>query len=234
VKRLFSASTVGNTSYGYGKKEEVDANRTKFFYEVGVDPQRVVFSRPTHGSMIRTVTAMDGGLSYSPMEYLSEADILIAHYPTVFPAFNAADCLVIGYFDRKKGVCALAHAGFKGVSLGVPVIALEALRTHGCNLSDIEILFSPSLLGENSLPGIGFDTKGWEGYWEPSKHDVRPYKVDFVGRAYDMLCAAGMPPANITQSAEDTYGNPKYISHAYSQLNGVPDGRFMVIAGWQE
>jgi polyphenol oxidase len=79
-------------------------------------------------------------------ETLPEADIVVSNDPAVAAAIQTADCVPLLLADRRTGVVAAAHAGWRGLAAGVPARAVEALaREFGSRPADLVAAAGPSI-----------------------------------------------------------------------------------------
>lgn len=73
-----------------------------------------------------------------------EGDYFVTNGTDVGISVITADCLPIVFFDTKKKVCAIAHAGWKGTVQGiVPIVLRQMIHSFDSNLKDIKIWFGP-------------------------------------------------------------------------------------------
>jgi hypothetical protein len=77
---------------------------------------------------------------------IRDADIIVSNDPTVAVAIQSADCVPILIADRRTGAVAAAHAGWRGLALGVPRAAVEALaREFDSRPVDLIAAVGPSI-----------------------------------------------------------------------------------------
>ena len=77
---------------------------------------------------------------------LPAADIIVSDDPTAAAAIQTADCVPLLLADRRTGVVAAAHAGWRGLAAGVPRRAVEALqREFGSRPADLVAAVGPSI-----------------------------------------------------------------------------------------
>jgi len=76
----------------------------------------------------------------------STADIIVMHDATKAAAVQAADCAPIVIVDSVTGAVAAAHAGWRGMLLRVPAVAVEALgRAYAGRPADMFVAVGPSI-----------------------------------------------------------------------------------------
>ncbi len=97
---------------------------------------------------------------------LPEADIVLAREAPRVVAVQGADCVPMLVADRRLGVVAAAHAGWRGLALGVPRLTIAAMvETYGSRPSDLIVATGPSVgaccyeVGPDVR--VAFATAGW-------------------------------------------------------------------------
>src|SRR5215471_3756642 len=97
----------------------------------------VVHARQVHGTSVLVCRAA----SAPPP---AEADIIISTDPAVAVAVQSADCVPLLLVDTRTGAVAAAHAGWRGLAVRVPAIAVAALRREfGSRPSDLVAASGP-------------------------------------------------------------------------------------------
>jgi YfiH family protein len=105
---------------------------------VGVEPGHVLRGRQVHGADIVVAGGADTGLR--------SADIFASAQAETAVAVQAADCVPLLIVDRRTGVVAAAHSGWRGMAARVPAKAVEALaREFGSRSADLLAAFGPSI-----------------------------------------------------------------------------------------
>ena len=75
-----------------------------------------------------------------------EADIIVSDATSVALAVQTADCVPLLMADRRSGVIAAAHAGWRGLAVKVPATAVEALaREFGSRPDDLIAAVGPAI-----------------------------------------------------------------------------------------
>lgn len=105
-------------------------------------------------------------LPRAAQDALPEADIVLARDAGRVIAVQAADCVPLLIADRRLGVVAAAHAGWRGLAQGVPRVAVEAMvETYGSTPADLVVATGPSVgaccyeVGPDVQ--LAFATAGW-------------------------------------------------------------------------
>jgi YfiH family protein len=101
-----------------------------------VDRTELVRVRQVHGAAVRH--AQDAGPA--------EADVIVGANPKSVLAIQTADCVPLLIADRKIGVCAAVHAGWRGMAARAPARAIDALQQQfGCRSADFVAAIGPSI-----------------------------------------------------------------------------------------
>ncbi len=114
----------------------------------------------------RTGVAVADALPRAAQTTLPEADILLARDAPRVIAVQGADCVPLLVADRRLGVVAAAHAGWRGLAQGVPRLAIAAMKeTYGSNPADLVVATGPSVGACCYEVGpevrVAFATAGW-------------------------------------------------------------------------
>jgi len=109
---------------------------------MAVHPRCLKRLRQVHGAACvthrRGAEKRDGGLP--------DADIIISDDPSVAVAVQTADCVPILIADRRSGVAAAVHAGWRGLVARAPAIALERLAADfGSRAEDLVVAVGPAI-----------------------------------------------------------------------------------------
>lgn len=89
--------------------DEAFLNRQKFFSQLGISVQNIVSAGLAHGNKVAVVKERDKG------QIIPGIDGLITKEKNLFLTITIADCLPIYFYDYKKMIIGLAHAGWKGI-----------------------------------------------------------------------------------------------------------------------
>jgi len=226
-----STAEYGNMSYLYGEQAAVQANRRQFFEDLGIPESSVAIVSLVHGHRLIDVTEKDRGRGVSSPDDLLEGDILATNKPETYLFFVVADCLGIFYFDPVNQVCALAHAGWKGVSKRVPRLTVDHLVKHYRS--------RPEDLLVGMSPAISADSAKFEAVEQAEQPEWKAYleqkdgfwHVDTTQYAYDQLIEVGVKPGNIERPTIDTRTSANFFSHRRSVEEGAPEARFGCLIG---
>lgn len=119
----------------------VRANRIRSFDALGRDPASIHDVWLVHGTdVVHADSPRD--LTFKP----PQADIITTDNPRVTLFMRYADCVPLLFHDPKKGVVALAHAGWLGTVRGVGTATLEAMRArYGTDPRDVRAAIGPAI-----------------------------------------------------------------------------------------
>ena len=117
----------------------VAANRSAVAAAIGLPPERLVFMDQVHGN---DVVVVDGPRPGAPV-----ADALVTRTPNLALVVLVADCVPVLLADAAAGVVAAAHAGRRGLELGVVDATLQAMQECGATPERIRVWLGPSIGG---------------------------------------------------------------------------------------
>ena len=145
-----------------------------------------------------------------------EADVLVSDDPGVAIAVRAADCVPLLMADRRRGVVAAVHAGWRGTAARAAIAGLDALtREFETQPADVVVAIGPSIgpccyeVGPELVDA--FAAAGHERYlierWfatPPPPRGTFPtiatepqLRLDVAGANRDQLVLAGVPEDQI-------------------------------------
>lgn len=210
----------------------------------GMPGSALVRMKQVHGRAVVIADDRQGQLA-SP---LPEADIVLASHPENVIAVQAADCVPMLVADRRLGVVSAAHAGWRGLALGVPRATVKAMaETYGSRSEDLVIAIGPSVgaccyeVGPDVMTafeagGFGSDQRRSWFHDRPAvlagnppmaglRRERQPWHAFFDGwqAAIDQLLAAGVPQANISCARLCTASHPEVLC-SYRR-DGIAAGR---------
>lgn len=120
----------GNMSFKFGIEKEVVKNRKTFFRKINIKPEDVVDMGPMIDKYNKVVVVKnkDGLDSLCAKIEPVWGDALIVNKKNYFLAISFADCFGIIFYEPKKNILALVHAGYTPVSAGIISIILRKLK----------------------------------------------------------------------------------------------------------
>lgn len=122
-------------------KENEKINQTnlkKITKALGVDALNVIFPKQIHSSSISFISNLNENI-------IGEADGLITNKKKLFLGIVTADCLPICFWDKKRGLVGIVHAGYKGILKGIVSKMISEFEELGSNIKDIKIGVGPSI-----------------------------------------------------------------------------------------
>ena len=131
---------IGISEKKDGPMKSSSDNRFLFFKSKGLDNKIIVSAGLVHKNNVAIVDNIKGG------EIIANCDALITCQNKNLLTITVADCLPIYFYDREKGVVALAHAGWRGVTANIIKEVVDTFVNHyASNLGDIEVLIGPHI-----------------------------------------------------------------------------------------
>jgi len=182
---------------------------------IGVGAADLVRVRQVHGASVVAVRRQGdhlpaglGGIDAAIA--LAEADIVLSEDPAVAIAIQTADCVPILIADKRTGVVAAAHAGWRGLAARVPIVAVDALvREFRSRREDLIAAVGPAISAaryEVDLPVLErFEKRGFSaehiGRWfydgHPDREHPNHWYFDGSQSAHDQLAVAGVRVSQI-------------------------------------
>jgi len=179
------------------------------------------------------------------------ADVIVTNDPAIAIAIQTADCVPILIVDRRTGAVAAAHAGWRGLAVNVPRVAVDALvRGMGSRSEELIAAAGPSIgaccyeVGEDVR--ARFSEAGWRtsttNRWffeapqptggNPSMPRVRGVEpgrwyFDSGAAARDQLESAGVPRDQIFVAGLCTASHAELFC-SYRR-DGAPAGRMAAV-----
>ncbi len=186
----------------------------------GVPPDRFVTLNQVHGRRVITIPhGIDDAALLALQTNRPNADGLVSAEPNIALVVRAADCVPLLMADRRTGVVAAVHAGWRGTAAGVSVAAIETMgREFGTRPEDVVVAVGPAIgpccyeVGTDVVDA--FASAGHERYlierWflappaqrggfrpVPDTTDGPRLRLDVPGANHDQLILAGVPENNI-------------------------------------
>ena len=116
----------------------VETNRRRVADAMEVPLTRLVTVHQTHSA--RAIPVDDAQPLPRP-----EADAVVTATPGTAVAVLTADCQPVLFADRKAGVVAAAHAGWRGAFDGVLEATLDTMEEMGAARADVQAVIGPSI-----------------------------------------------------------------------------------------
>lgn len=113
---------------------------------LGMDYNKLVLSKQVHEDVIHTVTEDDFGNGIVRENKFESVDALITDKKGIPMVTLFADCVPLFFLDKKLGVAALAHSGWKGTVKRIGQKTIEKMkRDYGSCAEDILTAIGPSI-----------------------------------------------------------------------------------------
>ena len=128
---------------------KVDAKNSedmkRFSDKYGFNHDNIVYNTQVHGADVRIVESEDDFT-----ENGKEADGLITNLRNTPLLIFTADCVPVVFYDKKQGVVALAHAGWRGTYGNIAGEMVNIMTAkYNCKVEDIKTIIGPSVSVDN-------------------------------------------------------------------------------------
>ena len=134
---------IAFTNRSVDAKNSEDMKNFSDKYEFNHD--NIVYNTQVHGADVRIVESGDDFT-----ENGKEADGLITNLRNTPLLIFTADCVPIVFYDKKQGVVALAHAGWRGTYGNIAGEMVDIMTDkYGCEVVDIKTIIGPSVSVDN-------------------------------------------------------------------------------------
>ena len=125
---------IGFTNRNVDAKNSEDMKR--FSGEYGFNYSNIVFNTQVHGTDVRIVES-----EADITDNRKESDGLITSLQTTPLLIFTADCVPVVFYDKKQGVVALAHAGWRGTYGNIAGEIVNIMRNkYGCKVEMLRLL----------------------------------------------------------------------------------------------
>jgi YfiH family protein len=169
----------------------------------------------------------------APFQGAPEADAVVAGHPGLLVGVETADCLPILLADRRHGLVAAVHAGWRGTARGVAARAVAALGERGSDPRELLAALGPGIgaccyeVGDELRAAFGSVDDGTIFRSGPRG---RPH-LDLRAANRRQLERAGLRPESIHELVECTSCRPDlYPSY---RRDGAGAGRMVSFVGFK-
>lgn len=235
VKNAFT-TRIGGVSYGYlgsmnmsfangDDAKKVKENYNRICSQIGVDANRMIFSKQTHTTNVRIVTADDIGKGFAKERDYTDVDGLITNIKGVSLVTHYADCVPLLFFDPIKQVVAASHSGWRGTAGQIGAVTVKKMQEHfSCNPGDIIAAIGPCIKQccyEVDAPVIeAFKKIDYIDINDLAKQvDESHYMLDLCEANRQILINAGIKAENIDVADLCTCCNSEHL-HSHRATNG--------------
>ena len=154
---------------------------------------------------------------------LADADGLVSQLNKCVLAVRTADCLSVFFYDMKRDVIGVCHAGWKGTKEQINVKVLNSLKDNfGSNVKDVRVAFGPCIRTKSYEVGKEF----MEHFPQEVKNTDGKFYFDLAGANRRQLLQCGVLADNITDCGIDTFADQNYFSY---RKEGQSAGRILSI-----
>ena len=186
--------------------EQCLQNRKVYFSKLGIDINNVVSTNLIHETNIAVVGEKDKG------QIILNTDGLITDKQNIFLTVTVGDCVPIYFFDEKKKIIGLAHAGWRGVVKNISKALIEKMVSEfESNAEDLSVYIGPHLQKRHFEIKEDIESQ-FENEFILKENGI--IKVDLLSMIKQQLLSLGVKSENISSSDECTYCNKeKYFSY---------------------
>ncbi len=228
----FSSFNMGN--FSDDSPLNINENREILSRMLYMDMNRFIIPHQTHGSRVLTIDRQFLSLDHATaIEALYGVDATITEEKDLFLCVTTADCVPVVLYDRRKGVIAAIHAGWKGtVGWIVEKTVMEMVRQFGASPGDMIAGIGPAIdvshyeVGDEVARRFhdeGFDLS--DAALFPRKTAASKYHIDLKEVNRRELIRLGVPEVHIEKSTLCTFGREDLFFSARRQT--VHSGRML-------
>jgi YfiH family protein len=126
----------------------VAANRRRLAQAWRLDAERIVWMVQVHGADVAVVDATTPAASGDPLgRTVPATDALVTTDPSTALAVLVADCVPVLLADEAAGVIGAAHAGRRGLQVGVLPATVQQMVALGARPEQITVQLGPAVCG---------------------------------------------------------------------------------------
>ncbi len=196
--------------------------RDELAREIGFDSGRSLFTVQEHGAFVR---AFHRGAPEGSQCVLG-TDALATDVPGQALVTYHADCFPVFFLNRRLGLVAAAHAGWRGTLAGVATQTVQAMHlAYGSEPVELEVLIGPGICAGCYQVGRDVADQFVRRYGRQGRYltdgDNKPH-LDLAAAIRLQLEDAGVPVHAIESTGWCTREDPRWFSH-----RGGRAGRFL-------
>ena len=136
-----------------------------------------------------------------PADPIAGCDALLTRLPGTALMVRTADCLPIFFYDARRDVVGLAHAGWRGLAAQLPMRVVGALRhAYRTSAGDLHVAIGPAIRA--CCYEVGAELSARFGTFVQQRQGRRT--CDLIGVAIDQLMRCGVPSKRITDTGRCT------------------------------
>ena len=192
--------------------DQVIKNRHHFSKALGIDLARLVKTEGVHGNKIAVVGQDQCGHGVTnDLESVKGVDGLITREPNVFMMITVADCLPLMVYDPILKIAGIAHAGWKGILLGVGEALINEFKAMGSNPEDLVAGIGPGICQRHFIVKNDILDKFKTSYAKSILLRNHDGYVDLKRCLTDQLVKTGVTKFNLEVAKECTVCNNYYF-----------------------
>ena len=188
--------TLNLALHGGDEVELVLQNRRLFAQVLGLDASKFTTCEQVHGSNVDVVDeALVGAGATTLADTIKDTDALVTNLANVPLLLFIADCVPLLFADERQGVCAVAHAGWRGTVAQIGRNTVEAMQqSFGSRLAEIVAASGPScgLCCYEVEDIVRSKAEGYEQVFAPRAEKPGKYLLDLWGYNREVLLDAGL------------------------------------------
>ena len=200
--------------------ENVSENWRRFCRAVGVDDDRFVHGRQSHGTTVRVAVREDAHRISEPTPW-PEADGYVTNVPGVPLVVFTADCTPLLMQDPQAGVIAAVHCGWRSTVADIERVVVQAMVSLGAKPENIRAAIGPGIRKccfqtGPEVPAAVKTLLGGDdgGLYEPDGTEPGKFRVDLPGAVKRRLLQLGLSERNIDELGVCTMCDPgRFWSH---------------------
>lgn len=129
------------------RNENVISNRDKVCKEIGYSIDSLVAMQHAHSANVHVISDSEKGKGAKDWsDGLPNTDSIVTNMKDVILFSATADCSVSIFFDPKKSVLGICHAGWKGVRDNIIINTISVMENKfKCNREDIIVGIGPAI-----------------------------------------------------------------------------------------
>lgn len=211
------------------KDDQVRSNQSLFLQDIGIDYNQFFYGKVVHGANV-------GVISDRSDRVTPDTDALVCETPGLYIGITVADCFPVYFYDEVRGICAVAHAGWRGTVKGILPATIDKMVEIGSNPSDIHIEFGPGISQANFEFHYAEMIKEFGQYSQDKYIDsgssLDKITIDLQAILCDQLMEKDIELENIQYCGECTFADERFFSAR--RHNGDSHGAMLAVIGMKE
>jgi YfiH family protein len=183
----------------------------KFFDNKNFDKLKLFFSDQIHSDKIFAIESQDD------LAKFPEADGIVTNLKNIILAITTADCTPILFYEERKNVIGLCHAGWRGAHSNLMQNLINIMiQKYSCDIKNIKIQIGPNIKQNSYQVQKDFynkwieESKDFDRFFD-KKNDG--YYFNLTGAIIYKLIKIRIHSENIYNLDIDTFSNENYFSY---------------------